>query len=153
MLRKDFVYLFERLYYTMEEKPAGGMATIVFDAKDDLAAPRCVQGQRLNLLIERYFTETITGHKRSSRILPEPLYCRSDLTTLLGVADLMIYVINHAFRPATDWTQPVRDEIVPYANRICRLQRCVEKENALSMWTVFHMDDLRPASQRFGRIA
>jgi hypothetical protein len=96
----------------------------------------------------------MTGQKRSSRILPEPLYCRSDLTTLLGVADLVIYVINHAFRPAPDWTRPVqRTELIRYADRIYKLQRSVRKEGEFAMWTVFHMDDLRPYSQRIGKSA
>jgi hypothetical protein len=153
MLRKDFVYLFERLYYRMQQLPVGRMAMIVCDAKDDLGGARCVQGERLNLLIERYFTQTLTGRKRSARIFPEPVYCRSDLTTLLGVADLMIYVINHAFRPTIDWTLPVRPELARFATRILKLERIMPREDGSTIWTIFRMDDLRPASQRIGKTA
>ena len=146
MLRKDLVYLFERLYYFMETQPRGAMAVCVFDQKDDLDGPRCTEGQKLNDCISRYFTKTHTGRVRSSRILPEPLYARSDLTTLLGVADLAIYTINHVFRPTEEWSQPVRDELRPLIDWIYRLQWKGQRENESWLHSIFHLADLRPKS-------
>ena len=146
MLRKDLVYLFERLFYFMESQPRGAMAACVFDQKDDLDGPRCTEGQKLNECIARYFTKTHTGRVRSSRILPEPLYARSDLTTLLGVADLTIYTINHVFRPTEEWTQSIREELRPFVDWIYRLQWSGQRENGSWLHSIFHMADLRPKS-------
>ena len=143
MLRKDYVYLFERLYYQMETQPRGAMA-----AMDNLSEERCIQGQRLNRVIARYFTRAHTGRLRSARILPEPLYARSDLTTLLGVADVAIYALNSVFRPAVEWSEPIREELRPYVDWIYRLRRRVEREDGTGMWTVFHMADLRGGASR-----
>lgn len=147
MLRKDLVYLFERLYYFMESRPLGEMAACVFDQKDDLGGPRCLEGQKLNECIARYFTRTHNGRVRSSRILPEPLYARSDLTTLLGVADLVIYTINHVFRPTEDWTQPVRNELDPLIDWIYRLQWSGQRENGSRLYSIVHIADLRGAQK------
>lgn len=42
----------------------------------------------------RYFRETRTGQARAVRILPEPFFVYSDLTTLVQVADLVALVLN-----------------------------------------------------------
>ncbi len=151
MLRKDLVYLFERLYYFMETQPPGAMAACVFDQKDDLGGSRCTEGQKLNECIARYFTKTHTGRIRSSRILPEPLYARSDLTTLLGVADLAIYTINHIFRPTEEWTGPIREELRPLVDWIYRLQWKGQRENESWVHSIFHMTDLRPKGNEAAR--
>ncbi len=144
MLRKDMVYLFERLFYYMECQPDGATAVCVFDQKDDMDGDRCVEGQRLNECIAKYFTRTHTGKLRSSRILPEPVYARSDLTTLLGVADLVIYIINHVFRPTVEWTAPIRPELRPYVDWLYRLQWSGHRENETRLFSILHMSDLRP---------
>ena len=146
MLRKDLVDLFERLCYFMETQIPGAMAACVFDQKDDLDGPRCTKGQKLNECIARYFTKTHTGRVRSARILPEPLYARSDLTTLLGVADIAIYTINHVYRPTEVWTQPIREELKPLIDWIYRLQWKGQRENESWLHSIFHMADLRPKS-------
>ena len=143
MLRKDLVYLFERIYYFMETLPRGAMAVSVFDQKDDLSSPRCVEGQRLNDCLARYFTRSHTGRLRSSRILPEPLFARSDLTTLLGAADLAIYVINHGYRPAS-WVRPAREEIRQFEEWINRLRWRGRREDYSPIYGIVLMDDLRP---------
>jgi hypothetical protein len=145
MLRRDLVYLFERIYYFMECQPRGSMAITLFDQKDDLGAARCVEGHRLNDSIARYFTRATPGRIRSIRILPEPLYARSDLTTLMGIADLAIYVVNHVFRPTPEWTKPIRAELRPYVDWIYKLQWSGQREDD-SFYSIFHMGDLRPKS-------
>ncbi len=145
-LRKDFVFLFERIFYFMEAQAPGSMAVCIFDQIDDLTGARCTEGQRLNDCIARYFTRTHTGRIRSSRIFPEPLYARSDLTTLLGVADLAIYSINHIFRPTPEWSAPIRPELKPYIDWIYRLQWSGLREDETRIRSIFHLSDLRPRS-------
>lgn len=144
MLRKDLVYLYERLFYFGEERPVGEMVVSVFDQKDDLSSPRCVEGRRLNDSLTRYFTRSHKGRVRSTRILPEPLYARSDLTTLLGLADLAIYVVNHAYRPNDRWTKPIRDELKPFAEWVHRLKWVGKREDGSTVTSIFWTDDLRP---------
>lgn len=144
MLRKDLVDLFERLYHLMESQPDESMAVCVFDQKDDLRGERCIEGRRLNEGMARYFSRSHTGRVRSSRILPEPVYARSDLTTLLGVADLVIYVINHVFRPDASWSRPIRPELTPYVDWIERLQWVGTRDGQNSLLGIFRMADLKP---------
>jgi len=147
MLRKDLVCLYERLFYFAEERPVGEMVASVFDQKDDLSSPRCVEGRRLNDSLTRYFTRSHRGRVRATRILPEPLYARSDLTTLLGLADLAIYVINHAHRPNTRWTKPIREELKPYVEWIQRVSWVGKREDGTTVASIFLTEDLRPKGE------
>ena len=71
-----------------------------------LARAALDDGARANarmLLIDqmhRYFEETALGRHRASRIIPEPFFVHSDLTTGVQIADLLAYVISWRFRQA-----------------------------------------------------
>ncbi len=72
-LRKDYAYLFERYFYFLEDKDAVG--AVVFD---ELEKSRC---HVLNGQMEEYFQKTHNGRLRSARVIPEPLFVHSELTT------------------------------------------------------------------------
>lgn len=85
-LCKDYAYLFERFYYFLEDRPEEPLGFVVFD---ELEKSRC------HLLVnqmEKYFLKTAKGRMRSSRVIPEPFFVHSDLTTAVQLADLVAYI-------------------------------------------------------------
>jgi hypothetical protein len=89
-LRKDYAYLFERFYYCLDDSSARGHGIVVFDELE-----RSQSHVLINQMSE-YFKETRNGRLRSSRVLPEPMFVHSDLTSLIQVADLIVYVSANA---------------------------------------------------------
>jgi len=74
MLRKDYVYLFERFHYfleDMEDKPQG---IVVFDELDKSASHLLLDQ------MDKYFKRTAKGRYRAGLIIPEPFFVHSDLT-------------------------------------------------------------------------
>ena len=81
-LRKDYAHLFERFFYFLEDNAADEQGVVVFDE---------LEKSQSHLLIDqmhRYFEETAVGRHRASRIIPEPFFVHSDLTTGVQIADL-----------------------------------------------------------------
>jgi Protein of unknown function (DUF3800) len=101
-LRKDIMYLLERFHISLGNK---GHGLIVFDELD------VTQSKRVAAQILDYFENTSTGRRRATRILPEPFFVHSDLTTLVQVADLIAYCINWGLRFEGQMTAPVRLEL------------------------------------------
>ncbi|MCD4727457.1 MAG: hypothetical protein K8R46_07345 [Pirellulales bacterium] len=66
LLRKDYVYLFERYFYFLETLPVRERGLIVFDELDK------AQSHVLLQQMATYFLGHPTGRYRSSRIVPEP---------------------------------------------------------------------------------
>lgn len=114
-LRKDYAYLFERLFYFLEDLSPPDFGVIVFDE---------LEKARSHILIEqarRYFTDSATGRHRASLILPEPLFIHSELTTGVQIADLIAYVVSWAFRlPAM--TKPARSEMESLSRKVASLR-------------------------------
>jgi hypothetical protein len=75
MLRKDYIYLFERFYYFLEDKEDESRGIVVFDELDK-SASHLLLGQ-----MDRYFKRTSKGRSRARLIIPEPFFVHSDLTT------------------------------------------------------------------------
>ena len=117
-LRKDFVYLFERYFYFLEDKPEEPSGIIVFDETEK------TQSQRLIQQIENYFKKTSKGRTRATLLIPEPLFVHSDLTTGVQIADLIAYVISWAMR-LNGMTKPVRPELSMFADLIKPLRNRV----------------------------
>jgi Protein of unknown function (DUF3800) len=85
-LRKDYSYLFERFFYFLEDRSPAELGFVIFD---ELERSRC------HLLLDqmaKYFQGTTTGKERSNRIIPEPLFVHSNLTTAIQIADLVAYI-------------------------------------------------------------
>jgi hypothetical protein len=110
-LRKDYVYLFERYFYFLEMLPPRERGLVVFDELEKS------QSHILMQQMAGYFLGTETGRYRSSRIVPEPFFVHSDLTTGVFLADLAAYIIGWARRLAR-MTQRHRPELKPYAAKL-----------------------------------
>ena len=144
-LRKDYAYLFERFFYFLEDNAAGEQGVVVFDE---------LEKSKSHLLIgqmHRYFAQTAVGHHRASRIIPEPFFVHSDLTTGVQIADLVAYVISWGFRMPR-MTKPAREELSPFANQIARLRYRAVRERLgnpeFEIWSFAHITDLRTQAER-----
>ncbi len=113
-LRKDYVFLFERFYYYLNEDPNRGQGIIVFDE---------IEKAQARLLLDQvgnYFIKTEKGKERSSRVIPSPFFVHSDLTAMIQISDIFAYIINWGYR-SSKITKPTRTEIVPYAKKLSRI--------------------------------
>ena len=103
-LRKDYAYLFERFFYFLEDLGPDAFGIAVFDELEK------VQSHLLVGQMDSYFKRTLRGRQRAGRILPEPLFVHSDLTTGVQIADLIAYIISWGMRFGT-MSRPARTEI------------------------------------------
>lgn len=147
MLRKDFTYLFERFYHSLEAGEEHEHGIVVFDELDR------TQSHRLSTQMRAYFQDTTTGRRRATRILPEPLWVHSDLTTLVQVADLVAYSLNWGWRLKDRMTKPVREELLPYGLAAAELQFRGQRFDAqqqrhVPVFGICHIRDLRPLAER-----
>lgn len=145
-LRKDYAYLFERFFYYLEDVSQEEMGIVVFDEVDRIL---CV---RLLKQMEAYFLDTYTGRQRSSRIVPEPFFVHSDLTTAVQLADLIAYTLNWGLR-LNRMEQPIRPEMGPFGQLAFDLryvgQRAWGEEDRLRpVYGLVYIDDLRPRDAR-----
>jgi hypothetical protein len=140
-LRKDYSYLFERFFYFLEEQRIEELGLVIFD---ELERSQC------HMLIDQmslYFRETATGRLRAGRIIPEPFFVHSELTTAIQIADLVAYVVcwGVRFGPLKDLAR--RDELHTIANLVSELRyRTVRDERPIWSFTV--IEDLRPREER-----
>jgi len=146
LLRKDYVYLFERYFYFLETFAPRERGLVVFDELDK------AQSHVLLQQMAAYFLGTETGKYRSSRIVPEPFFVHSDLTTGVFLADLAAYIIGWAWRLGR-MEQPVREELRPYARKLHDMQFHGEKPKAkgAGVWHlhgITYIDDLRGQADR-----
>ena len=120
-LRKDYAYLFERFFYFLEDEATEEHGVVVFDE---------LEKSRSHLLIDqmdRYFAGTAVGKHRATRIISEPFFVHSDLTTGVQIADLVAYVVSWGFR-TNQMTKPARPELSGFAQQIANLRyRAVRK--------------------------
>jgi hypothetical protein len=146
VLRRDYAFLFQRFFYYLEDRSATEMGLIVFDELEKTKSRILIQQ------MERYFLETEKGYQRSARIVPEPFFVHSDLTTLVQLADIVAYCFNWGTR-LNKMTGATRQEIEPLA-QIAFDMRYVGKrfdQNDDKEWPVygvFYVDDLRSKQER-----
>lgn len=144
-LRRDYAFLFERFYYSLEDLGATDTGLLVFDEYERSSCKRLIDR------MARYFTETATGRLRSTIIVPEPFFVHSDLTTATRIADVAAYALNWGFR-LPSMTKPVRQELVQRGKQFASIQyRGTRKDASGTDWNVygiFYLDDLRPRVER-----
>lgn len=145
-LRKDYVYLFERYFYFLEEFEARERGLVVFDELDKAQSHILVQQ------MAQYFLGTKTGRYRSSRIIPEPFFVHSDLTTGVFLADLAAYVLGWGWR-LNSMNQQFREELRPYASKLHDMQfhGFKPKLDGTGSWPLHgirYIQDLRPQQGR-----
>lgn len=139
-LRKDYAFLFERFYFLLEPKPAKTLGIVVFDELDRS------QSHVLIDQMERYFVGTATGRQRAARIIPEPFFVHSHLTTGIHLADLVAYCIAWGVRER-GMTAPVRPELSEIAAAASAL-RYNQQRGARRVWAFNVILDLRPQAER-----
>jgi len=113
-----------------------------------------LEKSKSHLLIDqmhRYFAETAVGGQRASRIIPEPFFVHSDLTTGVQIADLVAYVVSWGFRTAR-MTKPGRPELSDLAKQVARLRYRAMRERRgnprFEIWSFAHITDLRTQAER-----
>ena len=102
--------------------------------------------------MERYFLQTEKGYQRSSRIVPEPFFVHSDLTTAVQLADIVAYCFNWGVR-LNNMTEPTRREIEPLAEVAFNMRYVGKRFDETDgrewpVYGVFYLDDLRPRQER-----
>lgn len=145
-LRKDYAYLFEKFFYYLEDTNASEMGIVVFDELEK-AQCRILIGQ-----MERYFSSTGRGYIRSARIIPEPFFVHSDLTTAIQLADIVAYSINWGVR-LNRMIKPIRPEMEEFGQYAFDLRYVGTRINdesgqPLTMYGITYVDDLRPRNER-----
>lgn len=144
-LRKDYGYLFERFFHFLETKSPQEQGIIVFDELDK---------SKSHILINQtheYFKETVTGRQRSRRIVPEPFFVHSDLTTGIQIADLIAYIISWGYRIPKKMKKPAREELKPFADQVHELKfyTRIEKDyKNTDMHGFCYIDDLRTKNEK-----
>jgi hypothetical protein len=140
MLRKDYAYLFERYFYFLEDTGTTSMGIIVFDELEKS------QSHILVDQMDNYFQRTAKGRQRASRIIPEPFFVHSDLTTGIQLADLVAYTISWGVR-FESMKEPARVELKDFADQVMRLRaravREVDSNPNYIIWSFALISDLR----------
>lgn len=148
-LRKDYAYLFERFFYFLEDVSADESGIVVFDELEKSSS---------HILLDqmhRYFRETATGRYRSSRIIPEPFFVHSDLTTGVQLADIAAYIISWGIR-VHNMTRPFREELQECGRLILNLRYSSTREiggnPVFRIWSFAVIDDLRARIEQVGEV-
>lgn len=146
MLRKDYVYLFERYFYYLETLPPRERGLVVFDELEKTQSHLLIQQ------MAQYFLGTATGRYRSSRVVPEPFFVHSDLTTGVFLADLAAYVLGWGWRLGK-MPQTVRRELKPYADKLHDMQFQGDRpgkdgEGTIPLHGLCYLNDLRGKKDR-----
>lgn len=121
------------------------MGLIVFDELEKTQS-KILLGQ-----MGRYFLETQTGYQRSVRIVPEPFFVHSDLTTAVQLADLVAYCVSWTTVRLNSMSKPAREELKPLADLVFGMRYVGSQFNEAEgrerpVYGMFHLDDLRPRS-------
>jgi hypothetical protein len=144
-LRKDYAYLFERFFYYLEDLGPNAFGVAVFDELEK------IQSHLLVSQMDSYFKQTARGRQRAGRILPEPFFVHSDLTTGIQIADLVAYVVSWGFR-LPRMVKPARPELAGYTSQVCQLRHRSMREVAgnpeFIVWSFIFITDLRSQSER-----
>lgn len=144
-LRKDYSYLFERYFTFLEKVSDSDLGLVVFD---ELERSQC------HILIDqmrRYFRQTNKGILRASRIIPEPFFVHSHLTTAIQLADLVAYIVSWGVR-ISKMNEPARPELKEIVELVLQLRyRVVVYKNLeeYTQWSFVYIDDLRPRDEKF----
>ncbi len=143
-LRKDYVYLFERFFYFLEDSPYRASGIIVFDELDKAKS---------HILLEQmtgYFLKTSTGRMRASQVIPEPFFVHSELTTGVQVADLIAYILAWGFRG--EGSDDRRKELGPFVRQACELRYNTTREVGdnpnFKVWGFSILTDLRSKGEQ-----
>jgi len=138
--------LLERYFYFLEDHDALGL--VVFDE---------LERTQSHLLVDqmpRYFSHEGRGEVRAGRVIPEPFFVHSHLTTGVQLADLVAYTIAWNVRVGR-MSRPARPELDPLGQAVLRLRyravREVDDNPEFVIWSIAVIDDLRARAEHDGR--
>jgi hypothetical protein len=143
-LRRDYAFLFERFYFLLREQAGEPRGIVVFDE---------LGRSQSHLLIDqmaRYFMGTTKGRTRRRRIIPEPFFVQSHLTTGIHLPDLVAYIISWGVR-ISGMSAPARPELAKVALATQNLRydmRVREGSTTRRIWAFNLLRDLRPWNAR-----
>lgn len=136
LLRRDYVYAFERMYYYLEDKKTDDQGIIVFDELEKS------QSHILVSQLENYFKKTSKGRQRSGLVIPEPFFVHSDLTTGIQIADLIAYIISWGLR-LKGMKEQARPELSEFVELIKPLRYRTTREigeiSNMEIWSVTYV--------------
>ncbi len=115
-LRKDYSYLFQRFFYFLEQQPVHERGVLVMDELERFQA---------HVLIDqmaKYFRDTKFGKARARRVIPEPLFAHSELSTGVQIADLAAYLLSWNVR-LPGMGKPARKELDSLGRKLQAQQR------------------------------
>ncbi len=145
LLRKDYAYLFERFFYYLEDNDPSSLGIVVFDELEK-SQSHVLVGQ-----MDNYFKRTAKGKQRASRIIPEPFFVHSDLTTGIQLADIVAYVISWGLR-FEGMNEPKRPELKEFADQVIRLRARAVREVGGNpnyvIWSFAVISDLRSRDEQ-----
>jgi hypothetical protein len=142
-LRKDYAYLFERFFYFLEENRAEELGLVIFD---ELEHSQC------HVLVDQmalYFRKTAKGRLRAPRIIPEPFFVHSELTTAIQIADLVAYIIVWGIRfGSMDGSR--REELASLGDLVLELRYRGKRQDQpdFPIWSFTLIEDLRPRDEK-----
>ena len=143
-LRKDYAYLFQRFFYFLQDM-GDEQGIVVFDELEKSQSHLLIHQMR------QYFGETAVGRNRARRIISEPFFVHSNLTTGIQIADLAAYVISWGFR-LPQMAKPARMELSGLADQIAGLRhlaiRNLNGNPNFHVWSFAHITDLRTLPER-----
>ncbi|MET0466441.1 MAG: DUF3800 domain-containing protein [Chitinophagaceae bacterium] len=132
MLRKDYVYLFERFFYFLEDTPGEPRGIVVFDELDKSAS------HILLTQMDSYFKRTAKGRLRSILVIPEPFFVHSDLTTGIQLTDFVAYLLSWGFRIEAKLSKPGREELNSLVELLKPLRyRCTREVGEIKEHTIW----------------
>ncbi len=140
-LRKDYSYLFERFYAFIELQQRHERGIVVFDEIEKS------QSQILLGQMSAYFQHTNKGRTRSNRIVPEPFFVHSDLTTGIMLADLVAYIVVNNVR-LRGMHSAVRTELDEMGNQVKAMGPTLRQRSGQPLLSFAYIEDLRTREQR-----
>lgn len=139
ILRRDYVVLFRRYANYVRSLGEDKAGVIIFDELDKRQSAQLLQQ------MSNYFLRSAEGRVNSSVVVPEPFFVHSDLTTAIGLADLMAYILNWGFR-LPRMTEPRREEIRPFADLVYSISYrgsyAMEDETQRILYGICYIEDL-----------
>lgn len=114
-LRKDHQYLLERFACLLKKCKEDGI--IIMDQVEK------VIDKKFSRQVKSFLSYSNFGITLRSHIVPEPLFIESDISSLIQIADICIYIINTGYRKSKSMTESARLEIQQaFEDKIAKLE-------------------------------
>lgn len=144
-LRRDFLYLFERFFYLLDDLNPSPVGLVVCRDQDGGL------GRRTSEQMARYFKHTARGRQRAGLVVAEPLVARGDLTAGNDLAAIVAYVTAWGFR-TRDLPEPARRELYGFKEQVRALRYRAVREIGdnpnFVIWGFSVVADLRTRDER-----